>query len=49
MGIYNGDLMENGQVGFPMVNLLVAAMMVVVLIEILIKRIVDKGQSREED
>ncbi len=49
MGICNGDLMENGQVGFPMVNLLVAAMMVVVLIEILIKRLIDKGQSREED
>ena len=49
MGIAGGNLMENGQIGFPMINLMVAVMMVIVLIEMLIKRIVDNGRSREED
>lgn len=46
--VFAGSLFVNGKIGLPMLNIVVLVMMFIVYIELLVKKIKDKSDSREE-
>ncbi len=47
-GAKSGTLFENGKIGFPVLNITVLVMMVIIFVEMIIKKALDRKADKEE-